>query len=438
MAIDGTYGLNGDALSEAERQRQLAAMAGGMWKGFPVQAINSQAPTLKYSKPELTIPAPDVDIPKGDFTQGDQPVLRMGSPAPPTPSLTVPSASVRTSALGTAPPSDQPMLSMGSSAQPSPPLRVPSASERYQESLSKPLPSPPTFNAPKLKWWQKAGDIALSTIGNAALPGLGTRISSAIPGTRENYNQQYGAELQNFGQQEKTAKEQSGILKASADEERLQAEELRKQTADANKLDPRTPTVESGGQAYQWNPESGRYDVPIGKPKPQRFTNPFEAFAFGDANERKAAQDFIALEKRLGRENDKPGEIEQRYSLYKRDPDAYREMFGDKGAAQGSRDEAQAARMLKFFDGQRKQIQGDFTLDDTEKQRQLAEIQALEKPYLDAAKVGGPSGNKNASANGGGPRAGEVEVISPSGQRGYIPRANLKKALGRGYTQANP
>ena len=34
-----------------------------------------------------------------------------------------------------------------------------------------------------------------------------------------------------------------------------------------NKPDPRIPTVESGGQAYQYNPQSGRYDIPIGSPK---------------------------------------------------------------------------------------------------------------------------------------------------------------------------
>lgn len=50
-------------------------------------------------------------------------------------------------------------------------------------------------------------------------------------------------------------------------------------------------------------------------------------------------------------------------------------------------------------------------------------------PQLGGANAGGNAGDT-------GPRKGEVEVISPDGQRGYIPSANLRKALQRGYKQA--
>ena len=177
-----------------------------------------------------------------------------------------------------------------------------------------------------------------------------------------------------------------------------------------------------------------------GGAKPRQSTSPFEAYAYGSPTERQAAKDFLTFEKKQGERYEKPGEVEQRYSLYKRDPEAYKEMYGDRGAAQGSRDQAQAAKMLRYFDGQRKSIENDFTLDDSEKQKQLGDIDDLEKPYLDVAQPDSmrSSGSDRTSqdTNVGGPRSDEVEVINPSGEPGYIPRANLQKALKRGYKQA--
>jgi hypothetical protein len=198
-------------------------------------------------------------------------------------------------------------------------------------------------------------------------------------------------------------------------------------------------TVDSGGQSYEFDQKSGHFDVPVGNRKP--LTSPYEAYAYGSPDERKAAQDFITFEKQQESRYRQPGEIEQRYSLYQRDPGAYKDMFGDRGAAQDTRDEAQATRMLEYFDKQRKAIQNDFTLDDDEKQKQLADIDELSKPYLDAAGPGnGASSNRTSAASqgGNGPRPNEVEVISPTGQRGYVPKANLAKALKRGYKQAGP
>lgn len=171
--------------------------------------------------------------------------------------------------------------------------------------------------------------------------------------------------------------------------------------------------------------------------KPKTRTNPFEAFAYGTPDEKQSAKDFIALEGKQRLQDRAPSEVEQRYALFQKDPDGYKSMYGERGGAQ---EQAQAARMLKFFDGRRKEIEGDFTLDDQTKQQRLSEIGELEKPYLDAAKVGGPSGGaaakKNAGgASGDGPRAGEIEVNGPNGEHGYIPRAKLAKAKTLGWKQ---
>lgn len=116
---------------------------------------------------------------------------------------------------------------------------------------------------------------------------------------------------------------------------------------------------------------------------------------------------------------EKPGEIEQRYQLYLKDPEAYKAMFGDRGAAQ---DQTQAARMLRYFDGQRRRIEQDWTLDEPTKAQQLSEIDSLEKPYLDAA--------------GGAPTEDRVTVTSPSGVQGTIPRSQLPAAQKQGYQLA--
>ncbi len=115
---------------------------------------------------------------------------------------------------------------------------------------------------------------------------------------------------------------------------------------------------------------------------------------------KKAAQDFLTFEKKISTQFDKPGEIEQRYALYQKDPDAYKAMFGDRGSAQ---EQAQGARMLQYLDRQRKEIEQDWTLDEPTRAQKLAEIDQLEQPYLDAA--------------GGGQGEDRVTVVSPSGHR---------------------
>lgn len=178
----------------------------------------------------------------------------------------------------------------------------------------------------------------------------------------------------------------------------------------------------------------------------KEFADPFQAFLYGTPDQQKAAKDFIAFERQQGARFERPDEIQERYSLYKRDPEAYRDMFGNRGTAQ---DQAQASRMLKFFDTEKNRITNDFTLSDDDKKQQLQEISDLEQPYLAAAGVQPPGGqgapapsrnagsNQNANGNPGGPRKDEVEVTNPEGVRGYIPKANLAKALKQGYKQVN-
>lgn len=151
----------------------------------------------------------------------------------------------------------------------------------------------------------------------------------------------------------------------------------------------------------------------------RRFTSPFEAYAYGSPEERKSARDFISFEKQQGARYQRPSEMDQRYSLYKRDPQAYKDMFGDRGAAQNSRDQAQAARMLNYFAKQKKAIQEDFTLDDAEKQRQLAEIDQLEQPYLDVAQPS-PQTQAGGRSNAGTHNAPQYKAgdeVSYKGQR---------------------
>lgn len=177
--------------------------------------------------------------------------------------------------------------------------------------------------------------------------------------------------------------------------------------------------------AADFDPDSGAYINPDtgeaiagAKPweKPQKITNPFEAFTYGSPQEKQSAQDFLSFEKKIGQQYEKPGDVEQRYELYNRDPEAYKAMFGDRGAAQ---DEAQATRMLNYFDKRRKEISGDWALDETEKAKQLSEIDELQKPYMNAA-----GGNQDTD---------RVTVIHPNGTKGTIPRSQLKAAQKKGY-----
>lgn len=156
------------------------------------------------------------------------------------------------------------------------------------------------------------------------------------------------------------------------------------------------------------------------QPRSSGHTSPFEAFAYGTPEEKKAAQDFLSFEKRMGSQYQRPTEAEFRYSLYKRDPEGYKAVFGDKAAAG---DRAHASRMLNFFQRQRDAISKNFMLGDDEKAQQLQEIDDMEKPFMETAR-----GN-----SGGGDR---VNVVSPDGIPGTIPRSQLGAARRKGYRVA--
>jgi hypothetical protein len=159
------------------------------------------------------------------------------------------------------------------------------------------------------------------------------------------------------------------------------------------------------------------------KPSRQPHTSPFEAFAYGDAGEKRAAQDFLDMEHRLARQYEKPSEIDERYRLFKNDPDAYKAMFGEKGV--GKADAATATRMLNYFDKRRREVDQDFTLDDEQKKQQRDDIDNLEQPFMDAVQPGAP---QNASSD-------RVNVMSPDGRRGHIPRSQLDSAKKKGYRE---
>jgi len=97
----------------------------------------------------------------------------------------------------------------------------------------------------------------------------------------------------------------------------------------------------------------------------------------------------------MGTQYQKPTDAEFRYSLYQRDPDGYKAVFGDKGAT-GDRNHAE--RMLRFFQHQRDAIQKDFMLGDDEKAQKLQEIDQLQKPFMDASGVGGGARGQAALA----------------------------------------
>jgi hypothetical protein len=169
-------------------------------------------------------------------------------------------------------------------------------------------------------------------------------------------------------------------------------------------------------------------DAESAKTQRPTHTNPFEAFAYGDANEKKAAENFITLEHRLGRQYRTETEFHEKYRLFKEDPDTYRAMFGDKSGG-GGPDKPTATRMLSYFDKRRKEVNQDFTLDEEQKKEQLAEIEKLEKPFMDAVQPG---------AGGRGGNSDRVEVVHPDGRRGTIPRSQLGAAKKKGYREAQP
>jgi hypothetical protein len=172
-------------------------------------------------------------------------------------------------------------------------------------------------------------------------------------------------------------------------------------------------------------------DLQDTKPERATHTSPFEAYAYGSPEEKQSAKDFLALEKNLGAKYQKPDEVERRYALFKKDPDAYKAMYGDRGQANEDRqtnaDRTHATAMLRFFQRQRDEVSKNFMLGEDEKTEKLRELDELEKPFMETAqgKGGGGGGGKNDRVN----------VIRADGTHGTIPRSQLDKAKKKGYRE---
>jgi hypothetical protein len=199
----------------------------------------------------------------------------------------------------------------------------------------------------------------------------------------------------------------------------------------------------------QVNPDTGKpytryeatikYKQDVQDTKPDRavHTSPFEAFAYGTPEEKKSAQDFLALEKKVGAKYQRPDEVQSRYALFQKDPDAYRAMYGDRGQAAadraGNAASGRAVQMLKYFQNQRDEISKNFMLGDDKKAQKLQELDQLQKPFMDTASGSGNAGGVGGAGNAASDR---VNVIHPNGTRGTIPRGQLDKAKKKGYRVA--
>ena len=284
-------------------------------------------------------------------------------------------------------------------------------------------PSPEDYPAAQLHGWRKA--LAPLFVGMAAFgnPAAGERAYEHIyQEPRQRAKEQYQAALTDYNQR-------FAEQLATAREEREEAN-VRSEIAAREREKPTRPET-LDREAYDYYVSQGmtpaaarRQVLADAAGQKQRVTNPFEAFAYGTPQEKQAAQDFLTFEKETGERFRRPTEFEERFNLFKSDPDTYRAMFGDKP---GAANQAQADKMLRYLDGRRKEINADLLMEDEEKQRRLGEIDQLEQPFLEAAGVGG--GQPGAAGD-------KVRVIHPDGTPGTVPRANLDRALKRGYRLA--
>lgn len=321
-----------------------------------------------------------------------------------------------------------------------PAVQVGPATKRFQDINAQ--------GPPELHGWKKV----LDTIGQI-LP-FGRAIETAIPGSPQNYDARFNAAAMRAAKEQTIGKEQQAGETAAAQAqfntpERRRAymqknPDLFDDVSDFQKHDwvlsgkfpqkePPPPKPERpenlDREAYDdyvskgLSPAEARrrvlQDAQDVKPDRATHTSPFEAFAYGSPEEKKSAKDFLSFEKRMGAQYQRPTEAEFRYSLFQRDPEGYKAVFGDKAA---TGDRAHATDMLKFFQRQRDSIQKDFMLGDDEKAQKLQEIDEVERPFKEAAGVGGTEGNGD-----------RVNVIHPDGTRGTIPRSQLPAAKRKGY-----
>jgi len=376
-------------------------------------------PTMPGAKNVDTTPPAGMERPPVSLLGGSLPPTRAAEPVRPVVSLLGPNGS-----------SVGPQASAGSPSQP----QQHTLEEEYRELLRS-EPSRDQFPAQKMSLGKKLLGILAST---AAGVGGGGNVAG------ETARRFFSAPERKAEQQFETAHgdwENRGAnllrLAKLRDEDLKNANTQSETDARDRKENPNDKKVDEGYNAkgqrvhvYQRadGTEYTKVFPDITREERQAHSSPFEAFAYGTPEEKKAAQDFLDMEKRLESRYRNPSEFEEKYRLYRENPDAYRAMFGDKGSEKP--DTATATRMLSYFDKRRREVQQDFTLDDAQKQEQLQEIERLEKPFMDAVQPGAA-----------GARAGNndrVEVIHPDGRRGSIPRSQLQAAKKKGYREASP
>lgn len=337
-----------------------------------------------------------------------------------------------------------------------PPAQVGPQQQAYNELSAK--------GEPKLSGWKKV----LDTIGSI-FP-IGRAVETAIPGSPQNYDFKLGqagmraAKEQMIGKGEQEAETASAQAQFNTPAKREtymqqhpeQFEDMtdfeRNDWRVTGKFPQREPAQKTARpenldrEAYDYyvgqgmTPADARkrvlQDAQSVKPERQTHTSAFEAFAYGSPEEKKAAQDYLEFEKKVGARYKTPSEFDEKFRLFKEDPDTYKAMFGDKDKS-GAPDRATARAMLNYFDRRRREINQDFTLDDQQKAQQLQDIERLEKPFMDAVQPGAGGGPTNTE--GGAAHPGDthrVRVISPDGKEGTVPLRQLKDAKKKGYRVA--
>jgi hypothetical protein len=174
----------------------------------------------------------------------------------------------------------------------------------------------------------------------------------------------------------------------------------------------------------------GRYQPSAAAPKEGHIlSNPFEAFAYGTPEQKKSAQEFIDFEKRIGAKYRQPSAFDERYRLFTEHPDIYQKMYGTKGGVSV----AEARMLLSYADRRERELNDpakNLDMSDADRQAALQEVEQI-RQMAEGAIAGAPGQGAGAT------EGNTVNVISPDGRAGTIPRRNLPKALKRGYKLAN-
>ena len=347
-----------------------------------------------------------------------------------------------------------PMPGTASAPEIAPPIGTAPASPPAGMFPPAPLPTPPPtareafvqehgqrptytqFQPAPMRWWQKI--LAPIAVGAASWhnPEGGARAYDEIYNEpRREAQERYQSATGEYDRGLAAAigtenEERQRELESSAAEERgvrLEGERLsnqEKERALAAPLTASVPTLDQQLDAAIQKGDRGEIDRLMdlrdrkaGAGKSDRtLGNPFEAYAYGTPVQKQAATEFLDLEEKAKTRAQRPSEWEERYQLFKRDPDAYLQMTG--AAQRGTTAERQhAEKMLKYFDEERTAISKDFLLDEPTRKQRLAEIGELEKPYLELAKPGN-AGAGGASEKPAGERRGAAAGRGRPGANG--------------------